>query len=357
MQKAKAWKKYVGDQKGAVLILVAICFVVLLGFAALAIDVGYLMAARNELQNVADAAALAACRELGEQYYLGHEINEPSINSVAMDVAEKNNVARQPVIISEGSIEIGWWDPDSNEFYPIKPEHIWYKKNSVRVTASRDDSQNGKITTFFARVLGIDAVSLSARATAALTGASELPEGESIPVGISNHWFDYEGWEDDGFCNQPIKFYPTGTIEGCAGWHTFEEDPASANTLRNILEGMLDGDPSPEMETGHELVFIGGNVASALCNPDQVDFEELWLAADKNIDGDWVVRVAVYEMGDCSNPTGEIPILGFTTAYIHSVECQPTQEINATVKCDEITDARGGGGMYGTFGRIPGLVE
>ncbi len=41
---------------------------VLIGFAALAIDVGYYMVTRNELQNIADGAALAACSELGEIY-------------------------------------------------------------------------------------------------------------------------------------------------------------------------------------------------------------------------------------------------------------------------------------------------
>ena len=56
------------DQAGAVAVTVAILLVLLVGFAALAIDVGYLMVTRNELQNVADAAALAATRKLGIIY-------------------------------------------------------------------------------------------------------------------------------------------------------------------------------------------------------------------------------------------------------------------------------------------------
>jgi Flp pilus assembly protein TadG len=56
------------DQKGVALVLVAIMIVMLLGFVALAIDVGLLMVARNELQNIADGAALAACGELGAIY-------------------------------------------------------------------------------------------------------------------------------------------------------------------------------------------------------------------------------------------------------------------------------------------------
>ena len=44
--------------------LAAIGLLSLLGFAALAIDVGYLFVVRNELQNAADAAALAGAGHL-----------------------------------------------------------------------------------------------------------------------------------------------------------------------------------------------------------------------------------------------------------------------------------------------------
>jgi Flp pilus assembly protein TadG len=43
------------DQSGATVILVAIVLPILLGFTALAVDVGYVMTTRNELQSVADA--------------------------------------------------------------------------------------------------------------------------------------------------------------------------------------------------------------------------------------------------------------------------------------------------------------
>src|SRR5579864_9048066 len=51
--------KPLSKQKGAMLITTAFFFIVVIGFAAVAVDVGHLMVARNELQNGADAAALA----------------------------------------------------------------------------------------------------------------------------------------------------------------------------------------------------------------------------------------------------------------------------------------------------------
>ena len=47
------------DQRGSVAIIVALSLLILLGFGALAVDLGYVMLVKNELQNAADAGALA----------------------------------------------------------------------------------------------------------------------------------------------------------------------------------------------------------------------------------------------------------------------------------------------------------
>ena len=52
------------DQKGAVVAIVAVCLVIFVGFTALAVDIGHLYVVRNELQNAADAGALAGARRL-----------------------------------------------------------------------------------------------------------------------------------------------------------------------------------------------------------------------------------------------------------------------------------------------------
>lgn len=56
--------KTVRTQRGAILVLAAIFIPLLLGMTALALDVGRIMAVRSEMQNAADAAALAAAAEL-----------------------------------------------------------------------------------------------------------------------------------------------------------------------------------------------------------------------------------------------------------------------------------------------------
>lgn len=59
-------------QRGSVAVITAVSLVSLLGFAALAIDIGNLLVARNELQNAADAAALAGAPCLYQRAQCGN---------------------------------------------------------------------------------------------------------------------------------------------------------------------------------------------------------------------------------------------------------------------------------------------
>ena len=51
-------------QQGTILVFTALALAMLFAFAALAIDTGVLLVSRNELQNAADAGALAGTRVL-----------------------------------------------------------------------------------------------------------------------------------------------------------------------------------------------------------------------------------------------------------------------------------------------------
>lgn len=56
--------KSIRRQRGAILIMTAVIIIVLIGVAALAMDIGRLVVLRSQLQNAADAAAIAAAMEL-----------------------------------------------------------------------------------------------------------------------------------------------------------------------------------------------------------------------------------------------------------------------------------------------------
>ena len=145
------------------------------------------------------------------------------------EVVEANQAA---FVVSPEDIQIGTWKTRATGFdaTPVS------RPNAVRVVVRRDGEEKGGnslVETFFARIWGITGMEVWADATAALTGASEVGEGDlEIPVGISQQWFT------GNFCDQNIQFYPTSGTAGCAGWHNYAEWPANANKLRDVLDGL-----------------------------------------------------------------------------------------------------------------------
>ncbi|MBE0598426.1 MAG: hypothetical protein IH614_14255 [Desulfuromonadales bacterium] len=98
------------QERGAVLVLVAILMVVIIGVAALAIDIGHLVAVGNELQNAADAAALAGASVL---FNADGSINTDA-NQVAYDTAVAHMSGIENIHVSnwstnDGDIQRGHW--------------------------------------------------------------------------------------------------------------------------------------------------------------------------------------------------------------------------------------------------------
>jgi hypothetical protein len=66
--------------------------------------------------------------------------------------------------------------------------------------------------------------------------------------------------------------------------------------------------------------------------------------------------VVVYGEDCGENPNQTIPIVGFATVLITGTSGPPPVLI-ASVECNQVEPGVGGGGYYGTWGSIPGLVE
>lgn len=345
------------NQRGATAVVIAIVITVLIGFVALATDIGYVSVTKNELQNIADAAALAGAGELGNVYqgltYDNQQVlylddnGVDAIKFTAKDVVGegKNRAGGKNIIIDDGDIFINKWPGTSVH------SNDYNQPNAVRVTARRDSSANGPISTFFAKIFGIETLDVSADATAALTGLGEAP---TIPVGISKFWMDPSNWGGDKPCDQPIRLHPTGDLEGCAGWHTYKDWPSNSAKLNQILGDMTGMDPKdyPKGAIGEEFVYIGGDVANIF------DAVQALYDAKKDESGEWDVILPVYDSEDCSNPSGRIKTVGFVAATITGVTGPPDpKEINAEIICEYITFGDGGGDDNGALGTIPTLVE
>jgi len=327
------------NQRGMAAIMVALCTTVLLGMAALAIDIGYLSVVKNELQNIADSAALAGANELSRQYLDDEYFNEGAIINIAGEVTE---LSIEVQVGTWRNSEEGFIDDDCNEM----------KCNAVKVTVVRDSDVNSQVPTFFAKIWNIAGLDVVADAVAALTGATEIAEGElELPVGISQQWFE------DNFCDQNIQFYPTSGTDGCAGWHVYDTWPANANDLNGILAGMIDDTfdiPGYNLNDDPSFAFTGGNLSSLLDNLSLLFEKNCLPVGDPNCV--WKTKVVVYDELCGENPNQTVPIIGFASVEVTGV-IGPPPVLIATAKCGEVTPGAGGGTYYGTWGSIPGLVE
>jgi Flp pilus assembly protein TadG len=344
------------NSHGATAVMTAVFLVALLAMGAAAIDIGHALVARNELQNVSDAAALAGDRALGlvyegmsiaaQQSYTLTSGDQAAVVAAVQATANANTAAGVSITINAADIQIGTWDTATRTFTPTVNQ-----PKAVRVVSRRDAVANGAISTFLANVVGMSSLSVGAVATADMSAVGSTAPGQlDVPFGISTYYFTQFG------CGDAIKFYPNdGTPMACSAWHTFDLSPSNANTLRNtIIDGMTAGTyQSPGTTPGDTLNFINGNVASAFPNLINLYNQR------KDANGNWDVFVPVYQSDSCDPPNGPIPIVGYAEARITNVQGSPDHLITATILCNIFEgNTTGGGPPYGpVLSTIPGLVE
>lgn len=149
-------------RQGAALPILTVCLVGLMGFVALAIDIGMMALARSQAQNAADIAALAGARTLD-----GADVNNNLGNAIikARASATSNSILNSTITDSQiASVEPGIYRYQSNarKFQPVfgegrGPNEAW---GVIQVTI------NSQQPTYFARVLGVNSLNVGATATA-----------------------------------------------------------------------------------------------------------------------------------------------------------------------------------------------
>lgn len=95
-------------RKGSVVIILGLLLVILLGITALVIDLSYQDLVSHQLQNGADAAALAGGAHLSD----GSE----SVRSAAVRLAGANSADGAALEVPDEDVVIGVWDRDTRAF-------------------------------------------------------------------------------------------------------------------------------------------------------------------------------------------------------------------------------------------------
>jgi Flp pilus assembly protein TadG len=391
------------DQRGVTAVVVAIAITMLMGFVALAVDVGYVAATKNELQDIADASALAGAGELGNQYVTNVPLNYTKIKFIATSTGTANKAAGLFINIPDADVLIGTWDqhaiPPAQKF----DSSVTPQPTAVKVTARRDGGANGPITTFFSKIFGIQTVDVWADAVAALTPPAIVAEIQ-LPVGLSEQWFPDN-------CGKVVDF--TQTSLSCVGWHNWN-NAINANAMVNKLLGIITADtcqppedcsllygadywtatyglpvPPPSPATG-AIVGDGfefqGGVVGTLFNgtpAPMVALFEYFKARDggqqwnqylpdgteppyidlRDDDTVWTTIAPVYAdpgtYPNCSNPNTNLAIQGYAIVQVSNVNSQPSNSMDVYVHCNlfVISGRGGGGGSGNTLGDIPNLVE
>ncbi len=259
-------------QRGAIAPLAAIMLIMLLSFAALAIDIAYDYIVRNELQNAADAAALAGAA------YLYPTIGTPptpnwDLAKTKADTAVGLNKATKVTLIpgSGDQVTAGYWNfgtlfgtpPSSLQLTSITPGANDFP--AIKVTVSKTSgNSNGAVDTFFAKIFGINSVNVGATAVA-VGGIGPGSTTENLfPVAVTQCMFN-NYWNST--TQQPINDPGTGApyifnigssyhYSGCdiGQWSTFNMDTTNVPDVRNLIDyadGAQTTNPNPiPLQTG-----------------------------------------------------------------------------------------------------------
>jgi hypothetical protein len=204
-------------------VLIALLLVVLLGFAALAIDVGSMYAEKAQLQNGADAAVLAIAQDCAKNGLSTCQANAPA-KAQTLAAANVNNglAGVQP---------------------PVFPN-----ANSVKVTASAGKNGAG-INLSFGPILGINKADVNATASAAW--GSPIRGNAVLPVALSQCEFTQYGFRgntefvmrydgaQDTTCNG------RGGKEIAGGFYWLKHSSTACSTFVDITLAQTPRDPSP----------------------------------------------------------------------------------------------------------------
>lgn len=160
----EVFKRLLRRESGSVAVMVAVSLVVIFGMMGLAIDVGQLRLAKQQLQMAADAAALAGALELNA---CGGTADCAAMETAAQDALTENGFTGSTaqascvpsgtglaISVNNGPCAMGAADPHNGN------------TNYVEVVVSQMQP------TYFAGILGISSVNIKTRAEAARAGGS-----------------------------------------------------------------------------------------------------------------------------------------------------------------------------------------
>ncbi len=200
-------------RRGVVAPFAAFLIVGLLAMMAFSIDLGYVVAVKSELQNAADAAALAGAEQLQQQFVLFYAPNQTQQQTIYNNVTTGTSDSSWPIPTAQrfcgynqaGNVYLSLPASDVTFSYydgttfsdPSYPDKF---PNTINVTTRRDSNANGSLGLFFAQFLGIASLDLTATASSTIyagdvTSLNPIPgvDAHILPVALDiNKWVNFQ---------------------------------------------------------------------------------------------------------------------------------------------------------------------
>lgn len=204
------------EERGAVAVIVAILLVVLLGFAAIAVDVGMLYAEKAQLRNGADASALGIAQACASTPPTTDCASSLSNDSLAKELVDANALDGQS-------------NPHSVDL------NLDAQTVSVTAGALESGATTNSVSLFFANALGVAEAEVSATAHAAWGSPVKGPA--PFPVVFS------ECELLDGSSMQLVQFRKAGNnTSGCdsgppGGFSNLNSVPGECEAMVTIADG------------------------------------------------------------------------------------------------------------------------
>lgn len=342
--------------KGAVSIIFSILLLILFGFAALAVDLGYMAVAKSELQNSADAGARAGALRM---YVNGSGPNWAGAQQRAEELAELNPSTGNPVMLLSPP-EVGYWNLDTRGQTIQSPTGFTPTAKdlpAVKVTASRTGAgDGGPISTLFAHTLEIDTAPVSATAIAIVAGPGYVDQRALFPFVMSQCMYNAY-WDTTSTPPGPVvnngspKKFTLGShlsdpvcLKNTGTWTSLKETSTNSNYIRDLIDEF--GTPNPilppePIAIGDDIIVASGAMASN------------YLSTIACLSGEQrcrTVTIAVVVNAEAGSSPRATEVLAFACLKLLSAnQGQKTISVEMTGSCDP----PGSGGIGPDYGFKP----
>ena len=250
------------SERGTVLLMATVTILVVVGMLALAVDVGYLMNGRGQLQNIVDASALAGAHGLRTAIEPNGATAQQTqiVRSLARDFALFN-----PLRAANGTTGLNLSDEDISIVYPAD-----YPIHPARVTVKHRTA----LPTIFGSVFGLTSMNVSAVAiasTGVVDGGTGMVSGCWRPILIPDTFYDKNGnaW---AVCGETRVPFIDGTVSPSRPRSQIDTNCSTNPNNCNL-------DPSLALQPGDYYISRFASTNASSTRNETTNFLQAWESA------------------------------------------------------------------------------